>query len=86
MELCAVYPNAVPSEKKRVSCFTMVVRVYGHIWESVISNAKLMAETTIQLPEVNAATVTQWLVSLRPLNACFASSFMLPCFTTTDIE
>lgn len=85
MELCALYPNTVRSEKKRVSCFIMVVRVYRHIQESVISNAKLMTETTVQLPEVNAATVIQWLISLRPLYTCFAPSFMLPCFTTTDI-
>ncbi|KAK5874566.1 hypothetical protein PBY51_019502 [Eleginops maclovinus] len=38
----------------------MVTPAYKHIRESVITNAKLMTETTIQLPEVNAATVTQW--------------------------
>lgn len=57
VELCALYPNAVRSEKKRVFYFTMMVRVYRHIRKCVISNAKLMTETTIQHPEVNAATV-----------------------------
>ncbi|KAK9957917.1 hypothetical protein ABG768_028069 [Culter alburnus] len=38
----------------------MVTRVYKHIRECILTNAKVMSETTIQLPEVNAATVTQW--------------------------
>ncbi|XP_078791981.1 uncharacterized protein LOC110014839 [Oryzias latipes] len=38
----------------------MVVRMYRTIRECVVSNARIMSETTIQLPEVNAATVTQW--------------------------
>ncbi|XP_034064101.1 uncharacterized protein LOC117541106 isoform X1 [Gymnodraco acuticeps] len=38
----------------------MVIRAYKHIRECVITNAKVMTETTIQLPEVNVATVTQW--------------------------
>ncbi|KAK5891586.1 hypothetical protein CgunFtcFv8_018819 [Champsocephalus gunnari] len=38
----------------------MVIRVYKHIRECVITNAKVMTETTVQLPEVNVATVTQW--------------------------
>ncbi|XP_047187902.1 uncharacterized protein LOC118310714 isoform X2 [Scophthalmus maximus] len=37
-----------------------VARLYKHIRECIITNAKVMSETTIQLPEVNAATVTQW--------------------------
>ncbi|RVE55528.1 hypothetical protein OJAV_G00235390 [Oryzias javanicus] len=40
--------------------FTMVVRMYKTIRECIVSNARIMSETTIQLPEVNAATVTQW--------------------------
>ncbi|KAF3851508.1 hypothetical protein F7725_013280 [Dissostichus mawsoni] len=46
--------------RERVSRFTMVIRAYKHIRECVITNAKVMTETTIQLPEVNVATVTQW--------------------------
>ncbi|KAK7172336.1 hypothetical protein R3I93_004607 [Phoxinus phoxinus] len=38
----------------------MVIRAYKHIRECILTNAKVMSETTIQLPEVNAATVTQW--------------------------
>lgn len=58
--LCALYQNAVRCDGVRVSRFTMVTRVYKRIRECIITNAKVMSETTIQLPEVNAATVTQW--------------------------
>ncbi|KAI9543825.1 hypothetical protein NQZ68_008873 [Dissostichus eleginoides] len=58
--LCGLYKNTVRCEGKRVSRFTMVIRAYKHIRECVITNAKVMTETTIQLPEVNVATVTQW--------------------------
>ncbi|KAI4827569.1 hypothetical protein KUCAC02_030957 [Chaenocephalus aceratus] len=58
--LCDLYKNSVRCEGKRVSRFTMVIRAYKHIRECVITNAKVMTETTIQLPEVNVATVTQW--------------------------
>ncbi|XP_026110190.1 uncharacterized protein LOC113083135 [Carassius auratus] len=58
--LCALYPNAVRCEGVRVSRFTVVARAYKHIRECILTNAKVMSETTIQLPEVNAATVTQW--------------------------
>ncbi|KAK5901446.1 hypothetical protein CgunFtcFv8_026315 [Champsocephalus gunnari] len=58
--LCDLYKNSVHCEGKRVSRLTMVIRVYKHIRECVITNAKVMTETTIQLPEVNVATVTQW--------------------------
>ncbi|XP_073689357.1 uncharacterized protein [Garra rufa] len=59
-KLCMLYPNAVRCEGVRVSRFTMVARAYKHIRECILTNAKVMSETTIQLPEVNAATVTQW--------------------------
>lgn len=58
--LCVLYPNAVCCDGVRVSHFTMVARTYKHIRECILTNAKVMSETTIQLPEVNAATVTQW--------------------------
>ncbi|KAG1973265.1 hypothetical protein F2P79_000769 [Pimephales promelas] len=57
--LCALYPNVVRCDGVRVSRFTMVVRAYKHIRECILTNAKVMSETTIQLPEVNSATVTQ---------------------------
>ncbi|KAK2874526.1 hypothetical protein Q8A67_021679 [Cirrhinus molitorella] len=59
-KLCTLYPNAVRCEGVRVSRFTMIARAYKHIRECILTNAKVMSETTIQLPEVNAATVTQW--------------------------
>lgn len=58
--LCALYPNVVRCDGVRVSRFTMVIRAYKHIRECILTNAKVMSETTIQLPEVNTATVTQW--------------------------
>ncbi|KAL1265444.1 hypothetical protein QQF64_003471 [Cirrhinus molitorella] len=59
-KLCTLYPNAMRCEGVRVSRFTMIARAYKHIRECILTNAKVMSETTIQLPEVNAATVTQW--------------------------
>ncbi|XP_057184273.1 uncharacterized protein LOC130550779 [Triplophysa rosa] len=64
--LCALYSNAVRCDGVRVSRFTMVARAYRHIRECILTNAKVMRETTIQLPEVNAATVTQCVVSRPP--------------------
>lgn len=58
--LCALYSNAVRFDRVKVSRFTMVVDAYKHIRECILTNAKVMSETTIQLPELNAATVTQW--------------------------
>ncbi|KAK1887486.1 Platelet glycoprotein Ib alpha chain [Dissostichus eleginoides] len=58
--LCDLYKNTLRCEGVRVSQFKMVIRAYKHIRECVITNAKVMTETTIQLPEVNVATVTQW--------------------------
>ncbi|KAF3842626.1 hypothetical protein F7725_024577, partial [Dissostichus mawsoni] len=48
--LSDLYQNTVRCEGVRVSQFRMCV----------ITDAKVMTETTIQLPEVNAATFTQW--------------------------
>ncbi|CAL8237825.1 unnamed protein product, partial [Merluccius merluccius] len=59
IRLCALYPGAVRCDGRRVSRFTVVTRAYNHIKECIVSNAKVMSETTIQLPEVNAATLTQ---------------------------
>ncbi|KAJ8266838.1 hypothetical protein GJAV_G00135260 [Gymnothorax javanicus] len=43
----------------------MVTRADKHIWECIITNAKVMSETTSQLPELNAATVTQWFFQVQ---------------------
>ena len=60
IRLCALYPSAVRCDGRRVSRFTVVTRAYNNIKECIVSNAKVMSETTIQLPEINAATLTQW--------------------------
>lgn len=66
-----------------MSRFTMVARVYKHIRECIITNAKLMNETTLQLPEVNAATITQWYkiqISERCLHQFLYFNFFILCF------
>ena len=79
--LCELYKNGVRCDGARVSRFQMVTRTYKHIRECIITNAKVMTETTMQLPEVNAATVTQWLVYEHALythilcRACFMHCF-----------
>ncbi|XP_041859650.1 uncharacterized protein LOC121651452 [Melanotaenia boesemani] len=60
VKLFARYPSTVHCEGTKVSRYTVVVRAYKNIRECVITNARLMSETTIQLPEVNPATVSQW--------------------------
>ncbi|XP_028298497.1 uncharacterized protein LOC114460823 [Gouania willdenowi] len=60
VKLFAIYPSTVRCEGKKLSRYTVVIRAYNNIRECVVTNARLMSETTIQLPEVNAATVSQW--------------------------
>ncbi|XP_028298563.1 uncharacterized protein LOC114460884 isoform X2 [Gouania willdenowi] len=60
VKLFAIYPSTVRCEGKKLSRYTVVIRAYKNIRECVVTNARLMSETTIQLPEVNAATVSQW--------------------------
>ena len=45
--------------KDRSRC-NMVIRAYKQIRECIVSNARLMTETTIQLGEVNSTTVHKW--------------------------
>ncbi|KAG9328549.1 hypothetical protein JZ751_013038 [Albula glossodonta] len=42
------------------SRWTRVIHAYKQIRECILSNAHVMTETTIQLPEVNTATLAQW--------------------------
>ncbi|KAA0721208.1 hypothetical protein E1301_Tti021593 [Triplophysa tibetana] len=58
-EPASVPLGGVRCDGVRVSRFTMVAPAYKHIRECILTNAKVMSETTLQLPEVNAATVTQ---------------------------
>jgi len=60
VKLCAVYPNPVRKEGVKISRFNLIAHAYKHIRECILSNAEVMQQTTLQLPEVNAATLTQW--------------------------
>ncbi|XP_073671681.1 uncharacterized protein [Paramisgurnus dabryanus] len=58
--LCALYQNAVRVEGQRVDRFAMIARVYRHIRECILTNDRVMRETTIQLPQMNASTISDW--------------------------
>ncbi|KAA0712562.1 Arachidonate 5-lipoxygenase [Triplophysa tibetana] len=70
----------------------MVAPAYKHIRECILTNAKVMSETTLQLPEVNAATVTQCFQTAGAgakgaekrltLIACGAGTSKGPCLPT----
>ncbi|XP_057686294.1 uncharacterized protein LOC130912315 isoform X2 [Corythoichthys intestinalis] len=42
------------------SRWAQVIHSYSTIRECIVTNANVMAETTLQLPEVNVATLAQW--------------------------
>ncbi|XP_073714915.1 uncharacterized protein [Misgurnus anguillicaudatus] len=60
IRLCALYQNAVRDNGERVTRFTMIARVYRHIRECILTNDRVMRETTIQLPQMNAKTISDW--------------------------
>ncbi|XP_073719234.1 uncharacterized protein [Misgurnus anguillicaudatus] len=60
IRLCALYQNAVRVNGERVTRFTMIARVYRHIRECILTNDRVMRETTIQLPQMNASTISDW--------------------------
>nr|XP_054597768.1 uncharacterized protein LOC107391949 [Nothobranchius furzeri] len=60
VQLCMAYPNPKRVEGVTFSRWTLIIRAYKHIRECILNNFTIMEETTIQLPEVNKTTLTQW--------------------------
>ncbi|XP_070403353.1 uncharacterized protein [Nothobranchius furzeri] len=60
VQLCMAYPNPKRVEGVAFSRWTLIIRAYKHIRECILNNITIMEETTIQLPEVNKTTLTQW--------------------------
>ncbi len=51
VKLCALYPNPVRQGGIKISQFNFIVRAYKHIRECILSNAEVMQQTTLQLPQ-----------------------------------
>ncbi|XP_076876832.1 uncharacterized protein LOC143526077 [Brachyhypopomus gauderio] len=60
VRLCITFPNPKNIGGVRFGRWTLICRAYKHIRECVLSNAHVMQGTTIQLPEVNATTLSEW--------------------------
>ena len=60
VQLCMDITGRKKSPKGSQSRWTQVIHAYRHIRQCVVNKACVMAETTIQLPEVNTATLAQW--------------------------
>lgn len=60
IKLCMAITGRKKSPVGSQSRWTQVIHSYKNIRECILGNAKVMDETTIQLPEVNTATLAQW--------------------------
>lgn len=60
VKLCMAYPNAKRVDGVRLSRWTLIIQAYKQLRECVLNNSIIMEKTTIQLPEVNNTTLSQW--------------------------
>ncbi|KAG9334111.1 hypothetical protein JZ751_009146 [Albula glossodonta] len=60
VKLCMAFTSGKKTPEGTRSRWTRVIHAYKQIRECILSNAHVMTETTIQLPEVNTATLAQW--------------------------
>ncbi|KAG9328912.1 hypothetical protein JZ751_009327 [Albula glossodonta] len=60
VQLCMAFTSGKKTPEGTRSRWTRVIHAYKQIRECILSNAHVMTETTIQLPEVNTATLAQW--------------------------
>lgn len=60
MKLCSEYPGPRRVEGVRRERWSLIILAYRHIRQVIINNAVVMEKTTIQLPEMNTATVSSW--------------------------
>lgn len=60
IKLCQIYPSPVKQNGNTTLRWTLVGNAYKKIRETVINNARVMQQTSIQLAEVNQRTLTQW--------------------------
>ncbi|KAG5831843.1 hypothetical protein ANANG_G00283770 [Anguilla anguilla] len=59
-QLCRLHPTGYTSSGVRRTRWAAVLTDYTHIRELVLDNPRLMAQTTLQLFELNQRTLSQW--------------------------
>lgn len=59
-KLCRKHPAAVRSNGSITQRWSLVINDYKMIRDKITSNAKVMAETKLQLVDINQTTVIQW--------------------------
>ncbi|XP_076134916.1 uncharacterized protein LOC143117219 [Alosa pseudoharengus] len=60
IQLCMAITGRKKSPEGSQSRWTQIIHAYSNLRQCIINNARVMADTTIQLPEVNTATLAQW--------------------------
>ena len=67
IKLCQIYPSPVKNNGNTTLCWTLVGNAYKRIRETILNNAYVMQQTSIQLAEINHRTLIQWYVKLITL-------------------
>lgn len=62
IQLCQKYPQPVKRDGRTVLRWTLIGQAYKKICDLVLNNHLVMQKTTIQLVEINQATLTKWYV------------------------
>lgn len=69
--LCRLHPAATRSRGVSKSRWSLVLSDYVAIREAVVSSPRLMAQTSIQLFELNQRTLSQWwVISMKLFGMC----------------
>ena len=59
--LCEIYTGSKRSDGGIVlTRWALINRAYNRIRQCIVDNAKVMSETSLQLPMINQTTLTQW--------------------------
>ncbi|XP_076460318.1 uncharacterized protein LOC143293387 isoform X1 [Babylonia areolata] len=59
-ELCLLHPSPVTVEGKRTERWAFILKDYARIRNLVLNNPLVMDNTCLQLPDINQATVRDW--------------------------
>ena len=59
-KLCEKHPVRVRSKGSSVQRWSLVIKSYNQIKDKVINNVRVMAQTKLQLVEINQTTLIQW--------------------------
>ena len=60
VKLCTLNPSPVKEKGKTLLRWTLIMRGYRKIREMILSNARIMRVTSIQLLEINNTTLEKW--------------------------